>query len=71
MSTIDIKTAASRASRRVAGSRVIIGNRIFPAKLDPGIYVVTTLVHVDCASSKFPLSHTLNDTRSLLLNTDK
>jgi len=72
MSTIDIKQQLlEQVEDRVAGSRVIIGNHIFPAKLDPGIYVATTLVHVDCASSKFPLSHTLNDTRSLLLNTDK
>lgn len=60
MSVIDIKQQLlEQVGGRVAGSRVIIGNHIFPAKLDPGIYVATALVHVGRASSKFPLSHTL------------
>lgn len=58
------KTAASleQVGGRVAGSRVIIGNHIFPAKLDPGIYVATALVHVGRVSSKFSLSHTNRNT---------
>lgn len=60
------KTAASleQVGGRVAGSRVIIGNHIFPAKLDPGIYVATALVHVGRVSSKFSLSVTHTHTHA-------
>lgn len=73
VSVIDIKQQLlEQVGGRVAGSRVIIGNHIFPAKLDPGIYVATALVHVGRVSSKFSLSHTLNQWLELFIvsNTD-
>lgn len=68
VSVIDIKQQLlEQVGGRVAGSRVIIGNHIFPAKLDPGIYVATALVHVGRVSSKFSLSHTLNQWLELFI----